>query len=37
MAGRVLKSMEEQHLIDVDGKSIVVRGVSPPKPGTRNG
>lgn len=37
MAGRVLKAMEEQHLIDVDGKSIVVRGVAPPKPGTRQG
>lgn len=35
MAGRVLKSMEEQHLIEVSGKSIVVRGVSPPKPGAR--
>lgn len=35
MAGRVLKALEEQHLIDVSGKSIVVRGVAPPRPGTR--
>jgi CRP/FNR family transcriptional regulator, cyclic AMP receptor protein len=32
MAGRVFKSMEEQGLIDASGKSIVVRGVSPPTP-----
>lgn len=35
MAGRVLKTMEEQRLIDVSGKSIVVRGLRPPPPGTR--
>ncbi len=29
MAGRVLKSLEEQRLIDVDGKKIVVRGAGP--------
>ena len=29
MAGRVLKTMEEQNLISVSGKSIVVKGVRP--------
>src|SRR5690606_24423032 len=29
MAGRVLKTMEEQNLISVAGKSIVVKGVRP--------
>jgi len=35
MAGRVLKSMEEQGLLNVSGKSIVVRGVKPPSPSKR--
>ena len=29
MAGRVLKTMEEQNLISVSGKSVVVKGVRP--------
>lgn len=32
MAGRVLKAMEEQELISVAGKSIVVKGVRPAAP-----
>jgi CRP/FNR family transcriptional regulator, cyclic AMP receptor protein len=32
MAGRVLKSMEEQNLISVSGKTIVVKGVRPSAP-----
>ncbi len=35
MAGRVLKSMEEQDLIDVSGKSIVVKGGRPAVPRKR--
>lgn len=35
MAGRVLKSMEEQQLVDVAGKSIVVKGVRPADPKKR--